>query len=71
MDVVFLLAAYVSYSFVALTIAVVYLSASRVMRFTTDFMYRRRRMVRLAPGEPVRRELRRNAKRLGSHFNAR
>ncbi|MDJ0927378.1 MAG: hypothetical protein QNJ73_06950 [Gammaproteobacteria bacterium] len=70
MDVVFLLAAYVSYAFVALTIAIVYLSASRVTRFTTDFMYRRRRLVRLMPGEPVRRELRRNAKRLNSHFTA-
>ncbi len=68
--VLFDLPAYVSYALVALALALSYLGIARLLRLGADFRYRRRRLPRLQPGEPVRRELRRNHRRLASHLHA-
>lgn len=64
------LPAYVSYALVAACVALAYLGLARLARSLADVRYRRRRLPRLQPGEPVRRELRRNYRRLASHLQA-
>lgn len=65
-----LLPAYVVFSLIALNIAFAYLVGVASVRRLSAFAWRRRRRLRLEPGEPVRRKLLRNGRRLAGHWHA-